>query len=208
MHEGGVQTFGRAAFLRAGMVGAATVAGTALVAPSARAGLPAPVPVDDDVGYLQFTATGELVAVSLGTTLLQAPGFTAAQRQRLQALRAGSKRHLARLSLVLGADAPQFGDFDLQVPAPPGGTPKARLATSLDLAGLLAGVYLAAVSDTVDAATRGLHGRLLWSQAQQVSTLRVLSGLPSVAGGLPVPIPLEAAVPRLDAYLADAEPPV
>lgn len=205
MHQGDEPTFDRSRFLR---LGAATVAGTALVAAApARAAVPAPTPQGDDVAYLQFAATTKLVSVSLGATLLRSRGFDAATRKQLTTLRSSDKVHLQRLATVLGEDAPQFGDFDIALP--PGGRSRAALIRhATELSGLTAGVHLSGVTDCVDPATRTLLGRLLWSEATHLSTLHALAGRPVATTGLPAPISLDDAAPRLDAYLKDAVPPV
>jgi hypothetical protein len=205
MHSGGEHTFDRAGFLR---VGVAAVAGSALVAVPARGAIPAPTPKGDDISYVQFAASGELVAVSLGQAMLVSPRVSAADKRRLRTLRDGDKDHLARLSAVIGPDdAPHFGDFHIALPAAAERTRDGLLGQALDLGELLAGVYLSGVTDTADAATRGLLGRLLWSEAQHLSVLRTLLGKPALASGLPAPVSLDDAAPLLDAYLADSEPP-
>jgi hypothetical protein len=198
-------TFGRAAFLRAGAFAAAGVA----VGPAAtaRAGAPTPTPVDDDLGFLQFTATGELVAISLGAALLATPGFSRAERARLEAARAGTKAHYVRLAAVLGADAPQYGDFHIKLPAHPARTRERMLATAYALGTLVARVYVAGAAGAADPATRELLARLLWSEAQHLASIRVLQHLPALAGGLPSAIALDDAAPLLDAFLGDADLP-
>lgn len=185
--------------------GAVAVAGGALGTGTARAAAPTPTPQDDDVAYLQFGATAELVAVSLGAELLLSTVLTPADKRRIRALRDNTKLHRDRLSAVLGADAPQYGDFAIKLPAATGR--EEALGKALELANLIAGTYAAGVADVTDPATRTLLGRLLWSQAQHLSALRVLLGQPAAASGLPGGISLDDAGPRLDAYLADLEPP-
>lgn len=206
MHGGDEHTFGRARFLQ---LGAATVAGAGLIGvPAAGAAPPTPAPAGDDVAYVQFAATAELVSVSLGAALITSRAFTAAERRTLTALRNGDKQHLARLAAVLGPDAPRYGDFHIRLP---GASALARRASllrqAIGLGELLAGVYCSAVADVADPATRSLLGRLLWSEAQHLSSLRALAGQPASASGLPGPVSLEDATPRLDAFLGDAEPP-
>ena len=203
-HPGDEHTFGRARFLRAGAV---AVAGSALIGvPAARAATPTPTPVGDDVAYLQFSATAELVSISLGGEIARNSFFPADERRRIAVLRAAAKEHYARLAAVLGGDAPQYGDFHIALP--PGKRSRAALlGKALDLGGLLAGVYLSGVSDCADPATRGLLGRLLWSESQALSVLRTIAGRPATSAGLPGPVSLDDAGPRLDAYLTDAVPP-
>lgn len=203
-HPGDEYTFDRAHLLR---LGAATVAGSALLAVPARAAVPTPSPQGDDIAYVQFAATAELVSISLGARLVRSSAFTAGERRRLRALRAGDKEHFARLAAVLGPDAPQYGDFHIEVPTA-GTDPRGKLLKlALELGTLIAGVYLSGVSDATDPATRGLLGRLLWSEAQHLSTVRTIAGHPAAASGLPGPVSVDDAAPRLDAFLGDAEPP-
>lgn len=198
-------TFDRARFLRLGAAGAV---GSALVlAGSAQAAVPSPAPVGDDVAYLQFGATAELVLQSLYGEIDRNTFFPADERRRVAVLRAATKEHVARLAAVLGGDAPQYGDFHIALP-PGKRSRRLLLGKALDLTGLLAGTYLSGVSDCADPATRTLLGRLLWSEAQQLSQLRAIDGRPVTSAGLPGPISLEDAAPRLDAYLTDAVPPV
>lgn len=209
MHEGDEHTFDRARFLR---LGAATVAGAGaglIAAPGAvRAAPPTPAPVGDDIAYVQFAATAELVSVSLGATLTTSRAFTAPERRTLTALRDGDKQHLARLAAVLGPDAPQYGDFHIRLPKASALNLRASLLKqAVGLAELLAGVYCSGVGDVADAGTRTLLGRLLWSEAQHLSALRLLAGRSVTASGLPGPVSLDDATPRLDAFLGDAEPP-
>ncbi len=65
---------------------------------------------------------------------------------------------------------------------------------------LIAGVYLDGVTNASDAGSRELLGRLLASEAQHVSALNVLAGMPATDGLLSAVFPQQAG-DELDRYV-------
>lgn len=182
----GSERLTRAALLRGG---AAAGVATLMPAGLARAALPAPAPVGDDVGFLQFGALGERVAL----TYYRRAGARPAARQKAD--------HVARLTAALGADAPAHDDFAITLPKRAFATPAGTLSLGVRIETLLVRTLVGALASTQDGSTRLLLARLLANDAQQLSSLRAAAGLPPV-GGLPVPLDLEAAGADLDTLLS------
>ena len=161
---------------------------------------PAATPVGDDVGFVQYGAIAERLGVAADTQALRTPGFTAAQRRELAAARAAKLRAAHRLDAVLGADAPQPGDFTIVLPAAQTRTRADVLALATRLERLLCGVYTSATAYAQDPGTRMLLARLLASDAADLAQLHRLAGLRPSAG-LIEPIDVDTAGPAIDPYL-------
>ena len=196
----------RATFLRRG-IGGALAASAAGLPLTARAGAATPVrPAGEDIGFFQWGATAELVSLAFYDRALHetldrgARGFSPAERKRLQLARAGDAEHLRRLRFTLQGDAPKAGDFTIALPDSTFQSRRSILEFGVTLAELIAGVYLDGVTSASDAGTRALLGRLLASEAQQISALHVLAGAPATAGLLRPVFPQEAS-DALDRYI-------
>lgn len=188
----------RARFLR---LSAATALGGAVGPAAARAALPAPTPQGDDEGYVQFGALTERAALGYYRRAARMAGtWTRPERDSLRAAAARKVVHVQRLIAALGADAPSGSDFAIDLPRSAFATRTGALTLGRRLEGLLCGVYVGGVAFTADPATRLLLGRVLAADAEQLSHLRRLAGLPG-GGGLADPIDLETAGTQLDSYL-------
>jgi hypothetical protein len=184
-------TLTRAALLRTG-----AVAGVASLLPAgvARAGLPAPAPAGDDVGFLQFAALGERVSL----TYYRRAGATAPAKQKAD--------HVAKLTAALGADAPAADDFAIVLPKKAFATPTGTTRLGVRIETLLVRTLVGALASTQDGSTRLLLARLLANDAQHLASLRAAAGLPAVQG-LPVPLGLESAGTELDMLLSTTDYP-
>ncbi|HWI72671.1 MAG TPA: ferritin-like domain-containing protein [Baekduia sp.] len=175
----------RGALLRGG-----AAAGLAAVLPAgvARAALPAPAPVGDDVGFLQFAAIAEQVSQAYYAKA----GAKGPAKQKAE--------HVAKLAAALGADAPAPDDFDVVLPARAFATTAGTATLGVRIESLLVRALLGALASTQDGSTRLLLARLLASDAQRLAALRAAAGMPA-STGLAVPLDLEAAGTELDALL-------
>jgi hypothetical protein len=194
----------RANFLRSG---AAAALGAAAVPATALAGLPTPAPVGDDAGFLQFGVLTERTSLTFYRRARAMKGtWHDGERARLTGAIEQKVAHVQRLTAVLGADAPSYADFAIELPRRAFATRRGALALGQRLEGLLTGVYVGAVAFTADPATRLLLGRLLANDAQHHAALSVLAGLPAT-GGMPDPIDLETAGTELDRFLQSKDYP-
>ena len=196
----------RATFLRRGVAGALAASSAGLpLAARAVAGPPVR-PAGEDIGFFQWGATAELVGLAFYDRALHASlawgsrGFTRAERARLKLARDGDAEHLRKLRYTLAGDAPKATDFTIELPDTAFADRRSILAFGAGLEQLIAGVYLDGVTSASDAGTRALLGRLLASEAQQISALHVLAGAPATAGLLRPVFPQEAS-DALDRYI-------
>jgi hypothetical protein len=188
----------RATFLR---WGAAAAIGAAASPVAARAALPVPAPIGDDVGYLTFVAIAERAALVYYRECRKMKGvWSASERGSLR--RGGQVKidHVQRLTTVLGANAPSAVDFTIELPSTAFRTRRGALSLGRNIEGLLVGVYVEAVAFTADPATRLLLGRLLAADVAQRAELTRLAGL-GASFGLPDPIDLQTAGDQLDGVL-------
>src|SRR5690242_20643483 len=154
----------RGALLRAGAAaGAATLLGPA----AARAALPAPAPVGDDVAYLQFATIAERVALNYYRRAGDRP------RARQKAAQ------VAKLTTALGADAPSHDDFTIALPSKAFATPRTTAALGARIETLLVRALLGALAAVTDGSSRLLLARLLANDAQHLAALRAAAGLPA-----------------------------
>ena len=142
----------RAELLRLGVAGA--VIGSAGLASGARAAGPPPMPQGDDVGFLQWGATAELVSVAFWDRALGAGRFGERKRRWMTAMRAADREHLAALSTVLGDEAPTLDDFEVVLPANAFRSKAGILALGTEIEDAITRSYLAGVAKVVDPATR------------------------------------------------------
>lgn len=189
----------RSEFLRLGAAGAlaglAGGGGTAAAAP-----LP-PAPKGDDLGYVQWGAMAEMLSVAFWRRALDEGDFSPRVKRRLRALRNADAEHLAKLTAVLGEDAPSEDDFEIALPASAFRTRDRILAFGQDIERRVVGVYLDGVARTSDEPTRLLLGRLLVSDAGHLSVLDGLEGHSIADDGLRNPIRVEQAGAWLDGFI-------
>jgi Ferritin-like domain len=171
--------------------------GAGLLAGPAAAALPTPTPQGDDVGFLTFGAVAELTSRAWYQQAARVRGFTAGERRRLRAGGPAKAAHITRINTVLGADAVAPGDFAANFPDGAFATKARALALGESIESMLVGAYLNGAAFARDGATRLLLGRLLTYDAQQLASLRGLTGAPA-ASGLPIPVSLEQAGAQLD----------
>lgn len=188
----------RGGLLRAGAAGAFAVA---VLPAGARAALPTPTPVDDDIGFLQFAVLTERTALVCYRDCLMMKGvWTADERRQLQGAVKQKLLHEQRITAALTTDAPLPDDYDIELPRSAFRTRGGALSLAQSLERLLVGVYVNAAAFSADGATRLFVARLLSADARQLAAVSVLAGGPAAAG-LPEPIDLEAAGAQLDRYL-------
>jgi hypothetical protein len=167
---------------------------------SAAAPLP-PAPQGDDLGYVQWGATAELLSVAFWTQALARGDFSPRVKRRLGAARDADRAHLAKLSSILGAAAPRADDFELALPAKAFKTRDGILALGEEIEQHVVGVYLDGVARAGDQPTRLLLGRLLVSDTQHLTVLRGLDRQSLADDGLRNPLRIDPAGDWLDRYL-------
>jgi Ferritin-like domain len=180
----------RSEFLRLGAAGAL---GAVLGAPAVAS---AQTPQGDDVGYVQWGATAEMVSVAFWTRALDDGDFGARATRRLRAARDADREHLRKLNTVLGDDAPRGDDFEIALPARAFRSRERILELGAEIEQRVVGVYLDGVARTTDQESRLLLGRLLVSDTQHLTMLRGRTD-----GGLRNPIRIEEAGEWLDQFL-------
>lgn len=187
----------RAQFFTLGAAG--TLA--AVAAPSAWAQGPAPAPQGDDIGFVQWAATAELVAVACWDGLATYVALDPRADRWVHAMRRADTVHRSSLDAVLGEDAPTGDDFAVELPKGSFRSLDRGLALAEDIHDHTVRVYLAGVAQAADPGTRLLLGQLLVSDTQHLDAVRALRGRSSVSGGLRGPLDLEAAGTWLDRFL-------
>ena len=180
--------------LRLGAAGAAA----ALVAPAVAR---AQAPQGDDVGYVQWGATAEMLSVAFWQRAIDGGGFSPRAQRRLRAARDGDADHLRRLNAVLGEDAPTEDDFEIVLPNRAFRTRAGILAFGKEIEERVTAVYLDGVARTTDQETRALLGRLLVADSGHLALLRSLAGEPVADTGLRTPMRVETAGEWIDTYL-------
>lgn len=186
-------------FLQLGAAGTlAAVAGAA--SPVAAIG-PPPAPQGDDIGFVQWAATAELVAIACWDRLAAGVPLDPRADRWVHAMRRADTEHFAALAAVLGDEAPTEADFAVQLPKRAFAPPARALALAEDVHDHLVRVYLAGVARSADPATRLLLGQLLVNDTQHLDALRALRGRSSASAGLRGPLDLEPAGTWLDRYL-------
>jgi Ferritin-like domain len=196
----------RASFLRRGVAGLAAMSAAGLLRPAASGAADPIRPVGEDIGFVQWGATAELVSLAFYDRALHeslrwgARGFSGAERTRLKLARATDAEHLRKLRFTLQSEAPDKGDFTVALPDAAFRDRRSILDLGLELETLIAGVYLDGVTHAGDPGTRALLGRLLASESQHISALRVLGGQPATTGLLHAVYP-EQASDALDRFV-------
>lgn len=153
------------------------------------------------MGFLQFGALAERVALDAYRAALKQRSFWSADELATFKTIASQKReHVQKLSAALGANAPAPDDYAVKLPASALRSRRGTLSLLEKLEQLLVGVYLGGAAFSADDATRLLIAQLLASDAQSLSALRTLRGVPVVAT-LPTPIDVDTAGTQLDSLL-------
>ncbi len=106
----------RGQFLRLGAAGAMATLTGAAIAPAAGAQAPPPTPQNEDIGFVQWAATAELVSVAFWERALAADRFGDVVAKRITAMRDADRQHLEALSAVLADEAPTTEDFTVVLP--------------------------------------------------------------------------------------------
>jgi Ferritin-like domain len=189
----------RGEFLRLGAVGA--VAGLLGHGGIAAAAPPPPTPQGDDLGFVQWGAVAEMVSVAFWRRALADGDFSERVRRRLRAARDTDREHLARLTAVLGDDAPKEEDFEITLPDAAFKSRARIFALGLEIEQHVTGVYLDGVTRTTDQQTRLLLGRLLVSDSGHLSVLRGLDGQAIADSGLRNPVSVESAGDWVDRFI-------
>jgi hypothetical protein len=102
---------------------------------------------------------------------------------------------------VLADEAPTAEDFGVAFPQGAVASRARTLELGAELEEQTTRLYLSAVSEAIDPATRLLLGKLLVNDTQHLDALRALTGAPSAFAGLRGPLELEQAGAWLDGYL-------
>ena len=160
-----------------------------------------PAPKGDDVGYVQWGATAEMLSIAFYTRALDSKQFSDRVERRLRAARQADREHLAKLNAVLGEDAPSEDDFQIELPNRRFRTEARILNFGLEIEQRVTGVYLDGIARTSDQPTRLLLGRLLISDGQHLTMLRGLAGDPQADDGLRNPVRVETAGAWIDRFL-------
>jgi Ferritin-like domain len=176
-------------------------AGALLTAAPAHAAGPPPAPQGDDIGFLQWGATAELVSVAFWDRALEADAFGARVRRWMTAMRTADRQHLTALSTVLADEAPTEQDFEVVLPRRAFGSRAGILALGAEIEESITRAYLAGVTEAIDPATRLLLGKLLVQDVAHLDAVRSLDGSPSAFAGQRAPLGLEQAGEWLDRHL-------
>jgi hypothetical protein len=198
---GEVHGLDRSQFLRLGAAGALATLTGAAVAPAAGAQAPAPAPQGDDIGFVQWAATAEMVSVAFWDRAIAAKRFGDVVAKRMTAMRDADQQHLDALSAVLVDEAPTAEDFKVVLPKKAFATRAGIVALGGEIEESITRTYLAGVTATVDPATRLLLGKLLVQDVQHLDAIRELSGTSSAFAGQRGPLELEQAGEWLDQHL-------
>lgn len=193
----------RSEFLRLGAASALAgfVGGGGVAVAQVPPGPSVPAPKGDDIGYVQWGATAEMLSIAFYTRALDSKQFSDRVERRLRAARQADREHLAKLNAVLGEDAPSEDDFQIELPNRRFRTEARILNFGLEIEQRVTGVYLDGIARTSDQPTRLLLGRLLISDGQHLTMLRGLAGDPHADDGLRNPVRVETAGAWLDRFL-------
>jgi Ferritin-like domain len=194
-----VRMLSRAELLRRGLAGA--LIGVAGTAANARAAGPPPAPQGDDLGFVQWGATAELVCVAFWNRALAGGGMNERTRRHVTAMRVADGQHLRALAAVLGGDAPTAEDFEIVLPKRALASRAGILAFGEELEESITRAYLAGVAQATDPATRLLLGKLLVQDVGHLDALRAFAGASSAFAGQRGPLELEQAGEWLDRFL-------
>lgn len=188
-------------FLRLAVVGIGTAAAGTLAAPRVARALP-PTPQGDDFGYVQFGVVAGLVCRDFYHRALAADGgWTAGERKRLKVARDAEKKHTLRLNALLGEDRIQSDDYEIVFPKDAFSSRAKILAQGRKLEEMVVGVFIDGVTNSTDAGTRELFGRLLAADSRHLAQLDEFGQGTAVSSGLPPSVFLENASAELDNYL-------
>ena len=165
---------------------------------SARPPPRAQAPQGDDIGYVQWGATAELLSVAFWQRALDDGGFSPRVARRLRAARDADRDHLRQAQRRARRGRAVADDFEIALPARAFRSRERILAFGAEIEQRVVGVYLDGVARTTDQETRLLLGRLLVSDGQHLTVLRGLAGDPLADTGLRNPLRVEPAGEWLD----------
>lgn len=160
-----------------------------------------PTPEGEDIAYVQWGATAEMVSIAYYTRALESGAFSKRVERRLHGAREADRKHLAKLNAVLGEDAPTDEDFEITLPASAFRTRARILRLGTDIEQRVTGVYLDGITRSTDEETRLLLGRLLLADSQHLTMLEGLAGRRLNVVGLRNPVRISEASPWLDRFL-------
>ena len=196
-----MQGIDRSQFLRLGAAGAVAAVAGAVSVPAASAAGPPPAPAGDDIGFVQWSATAEMVAIACWDRVLTDVALDPLADRWVHALRRADTGHLAALNAVLADEAPTEEDFAIKLPERAFSSQDRALAFAGEIHDNLIRVYLQGVALSADPGTRLLLGQLLVNDTQHLDALRTLRGETGAFAGLRGPLDLEPAGAWLDRYL-------
>jgi hypothetical protein len=192
-----VERIGRARLLAVG-AGAAVAAVAGPLAPAQAA----PEPQGDDLGFVGFAATTELVLLSLYARALEAGVLSRAERAAVQRMREDDLRHYTALVPLLGEAAPVASSFEVRFRGRTFSSARSILLEAVALERLLVGTLLTGLATTQDDETRLLLARVLQSDSFHLAAAQsTLRGGLAFPPSLPRPLSLEDSGAKLDAYL-------
>jgi hypothetical protein len=192
-----VHRISRTRLLTAGLGAAATV----VAAPLAPA-FAAPTPKDDDLGFVGFAATAELVLLALYGRALGTRVLSADEKAHVLHLRRDDRRHYDALVPLLGEAAPVASSYDVSFPKGTFDSGRGILREAVKLERMLVGTLVTGLAATQDDETRLLLARILESDSVHLSVVRgALGSSPAFTPALPSPLSLEESGAKLDAYL-------
>ena len=191
----------RGQFLRLGAVGALAAVTGAVAVPAASAAGPAPAPVDDDLGFVQWAATAELVTVAYWDRALAERGFGEQAQRWMTAMRERRRGPPREARAPCSATARRSDrDFKVVLPKRKLASRAATIAFGEELEEHMLRVLLGAVSQAARSRARGCcSAQILVNDTQHLDSLRQLAGEPSAFAGLRGPLELEPAGDWLDA---------
>ena len=200
--EGEVHAMDRGQFLRLGAAGAVAAVAGAVSAPAAGAVGPAPAPQGDDIGFVQWAATAEMVAIACWDRVLGGVRLDEHADRWVHALRRADTGHLAALNAVLGEEAPTEEDFAVKLPKRAFATQARALAQAEEIHDHLVRVYLQGRRAGDATPARACCSASCWSTTPSTSTRCArCAGSRSAFAGLRGPLDLEPAGAWLDGYL-------
>ena len=162
-----MHSISRTRLLTAGLGAAAAV----VAAPLAPA-FAAPNPQDDDLGFVGFAATTELVLLSLYGRALDTKVLSPDERAAVLHMRQDDRKHYDALVPLLGEAAPVASGYDISFPKGTFASARAILLEAVKLERMLVGTLVTGLAATQDDETRLLLARILESDSVHLSVAR------------------------------------
>jgi hypothetical protein len=193
-----VHSISRKRLLTTGLGAAAT-----LVAAPLGPAFAAPNPQDDDLGFVGFAATTELVLLSLYGRALNTRVLSRDEKAAVLHMRTDDRKHYDALVPLLGESAPVASGYDISFPKGTFDSARAILQEAVKLERLLVGTLVTGLAATQDDETRLLLARILESDSVHLSAAQgILRSAIAFTPALPLPLSLEESGLKLDAYLS------